>query len=99
MSQRFFVETPIAGTVSRLEGDEARHLLAVMRAKVGDNVMLFDGSGVEFQARIAKLSKREVDVEVLERLEVDREADCQLTLAVALPKGERQRWLVEKSVE
>jgi 16S rRNA (uracil1498-N3)-methyltransferase len=36
---------------------------------------------------------------VLDRHEVDRELPLVLTLGVALPKGDRQRWLVEKAVE
>lgn len=99
MSQRFFSETRISGTQARLEGDEARHLTGVMRAKAGEELTLFDGSGAEFLARITKLGKHAVELEVVERCEVNREADCRVTLAVALPKGERQRWLVEKAVE
>lgn len=99
MSQRFFSETPITGAQARLEGDEARHLAGVMRAKVGDELVLFDGSGAEFLARIARLTKHAVEMDIVERREVNREAERALTLAVALPKGERQRWLVEKAVE
>ncbi len=36
---------------------------------------------------------------MLERLGVNRELPWPLTLGVALPKGERQRWLLEKAVE
>ena len=43
MSHRFFLsQTPTEDT-ARLEGDEARHLARVMRAKTGDTVELFDG--------------------------------------------------------
>ena len=36
---------------------------------------------------------------MLAREEVDRELPLAITLAVALPKGDRQRWLVEKATE
>jgi 16S rRNA (uracil1498-N3)-methyltransferase len=99
MSQRFFCETPIAGEEARLVGDEARHLTGVMRGKIGDELVLFDGSGAEFRARIARLTKQAVELAIVERREISRESACHVTLAVALPKGERQRWLVEKAVE
>jgi 16S rRNA (uracil1498-N3)-methyltransferase len=99
MSQRFFCETPIVGEEARLVGDEARHLSGVMRGKIGDELVLFDGSGAEFRARIARLTKQAVELAIVERREISRESACHVTLAVALPKGERQRWLVEKAVE
>jgi 16S rRNA (uracil1498-N3)-methyltransferase len=99
MSERFFVaQSIVAGRVA-LAGDEARHLATVMRAQPGELAILFDGSGVEFVARIVAAGKREVELEVIERREPLRELPFSLTLAVALPKGERQKWLVEKATE
>ncbi len=99
MSERFFVEPPIAGEEAVLQGDEARHLTRVMRAAVGHEVLLFDGSGAEFLARISTIRKAAVELIVIERRLVDREPRLDLTLAVALPKGDRQKWLVEKATE
>jgi 16S rRNA (uracil1498-N3)-methyltransferase len=99
MSERFFVEQPIQGDIAELIGDEARHLTAVMRAKIGDEVLLFDGSGWEFVAGIASIAKQRVTLTIVEKREVCRELPFSLTLAVALPKGDRQKWLVEKITE
>jgi 16S rRNA (uracil1498-N3)-methyltransferase len=70
-----------------------------MRAKPGANVTLFDGSGVEFQARVETVGRSEVELAILSRQEVDREPRTRIMLGVALPKGDRQRWLVEKCTE
>jgi 16S rRNA (uracil1498-N3)-methyltransferase len=99
MSERFFISPPIAGERAVLTGDEARHLSAVMRAAVGDEVTLFDGSGAEFVARIAAIRKGAVELSIVARHEISRELAFALTLAVALPKGERQKWLIEKATE
>ncbi|MEX2176776.1 MAG: RsmE family RNA methyltransferase [Pirellulaceae bacterium] len=99
MSERFFVQRPIAGSRVELAGGEARHLAAVMRAQPGDEARLFDGSGAEFACRVTAVHKQRVELEVIERLELSRELPFALTLAVALPKGERQKWLVEKATE
>lgn len=99
MSERFFVEVPIQGPHARLIEGEAQHVAKVMRAKIGDQITLFDGSGAEFLATITGLSRQAVDVEILERREIDRELARDLTIAVALPKGDRQQWLVEKLTE
>ncbi len=99
MADRYFVEAPIEGARARLLGHEAHHLAHVMRAKPGDEVTLFDGSGVEFSARVEKVGRSEIELEVLSRDSVDRELPVCIALGVALPKGDRQRWLVEKATE
>lgn len=82
-----------------LGGSEAHHLIHVMRARPGDCVVLFDGSGAEFPSRVARVGRAEVELTVLERHEIDRELPRPVVLGVSLPKGDRQRWLVEKAVE
>lgn len=99
MADRYFVEQPIAARQARLLTTEAHHLAHVMRAKPGDEVVLFDGSGAEFDGRVNHVGRSEIILDVGERREVNRELPMPITLGVALPKGDRQRWLVEKSVE
>lgn len=99
MADRYFVSEPLTGNRVRLSDEEAHHLAHVMRVKPGYQVVLFDGSGDEWQAQVTAVGRAEVELQLLTRQEVDRELACDLTLAVALPKGDRQRWLVEKAVE
>jgi 16S rRNA (uracil1498-N3)-methyltransferase len=99
VTDRYFSEIPISEGRVRLAGAEAHHLIHVMRAKPGARVVLFDGSGAEFAARVERVDRAEVQLAVLSRQEADRELPLELTLGVALPKGDRQRWLVEKAVE
>jgi 16S rRNA (uracil1498-N3)-methyltransferase len=99
MSKRFFVEGPINSAEALLAGPEAHHLAHVMRAAVGDEVTLFDGSGREFRARIERIGRSEIQTSILDAMTVDRELPLRCTLAVALPKGDRQAWLIEKAVE
>jgi 16S rRNA (uracil1498-N3)-methyltransferase len=99
MSKRFFVDQPISDDRAVLAGPEAHHLAHVMRAGLGDEITLFEGSGREFRARIERIGRSEIEASILEMLDVDRELGVRTTLAVALPKGDRQAWLVEKAVE
>ncbi|HVC94176.1 MAG TPA: RsmE family RNA methyltransferase [Pirellulales bacterium] len=99
MPDRFYVPEPIASERVTLGGEEAHHLIHVLRAKAGLAVTLFDGVGSEFSARIERVGRTEVELAVEGSALVSRELAIELTLAVALPKGDRQRWLVEKVVE
>lgn len=99
MNPRFFCEPMIASDEPELVGSEHQHLSKVLRLKAGDAVTLFDGSGFEFEAKITDCSRNATKLVILSREEVNRELPFQLTMAVALPKGDRQQWLVEKCVE
>lgn len=96
---RYYSDHPIEGGEAVLEGPEAHHLAHVMRAKLGTQVALFDGSGAEYLAEVKSIGRGIVRLAILSRHEVDRELPVAITVGVALPKGERQSWLVEKAVE
>ena len=70
-----------------------------MRVQIGQEVTLVDGSGAEFKATLENVERNQADLIIHHRSQVDRELPFHLTLGVALPKGQRQRWLVEKLVE
>ena len=99
MPDRYFADSAIVSDRATLSGPEAHHLVHVMRAQAGDEVLLFDGSGAEFLARVEHVGRAEVQLAIVSRAEVDRELAFPLVLGVALPKGDRQRWLVEKATE
>jgi 16S rRNA (uracil1498-N3)-methyltransferase len=99
MSERFFTPSPPEHGRGVLTGDEARHLAKVLRAREGDAVVLFDGSGREWPARVTRIGRDTVDLDVGEPSVDAAVAGTRLTLAVALPKGDRQKWMVEKLTE
>lgn len=99
MADRYFSDEPITGPEITLAGNEAHHLLHVMRAEPGTKIVLFDGLGGQHDAKVLRCSRKTVDLSVGPRREDPPELPYPLTLAVALPKGDRQRWLVEKAVE
>ena len=57
MSKRFYVDRPITGPVAELIGAEAHHVAKVMRLGTKSRLVLFDGSGREFEARIDRMEK------------------------------------------
>ena len=99
MTRRYFSNEPISEPAVTLREEEAHHLLHVLRAAPGLRVTLFDGSGAEFDAEVAGCGRSTVELKILDRREVSRELPFTLTIGVALPKGDRQRWLAEKAVE
>jgi len=99
MSERFFIAAPPVAGRAMLDGDEARHLTRVLRAKVGDAVSIFDGGGRQWPARVASIGRDRVELDTGTPAIDPPPAGIPVTLAVALPKGDRQKWMVEKLTE
>lgn len=99
MTRRYYSAEPIQNDAVALTDAEAHHLLHVLRAAPGDHVTLFDGSGCEFEAEVTAARRASVELRVLARHEVDRELPFPLEIAAPFPKGDRQRWMIEKAVE
>lgn len=100
MAERFFCpDLPVSGRLT-LSGDEARHLARVRRLGPGDQVELFDGrSSFALRAEVTRIGSKDVELALLGDRAEGWEPPFPLTLATAIPKGERLDWLVEKAVE
>lgn len=99
MSERFYVNCPLAPGAVELPEDESRHLSAVCRARPGDRVYLFNGDGRQYPAEVTQVHRRRVVVQVLGVEAPPRELGFRLEAAVPLPKGDRAQFLVEKLTE
>ena len=95
---RFFV-APFSGDTAVLTGQEAHHVARVLRMRVGDDLLLCDGSGTDYGCRIISLTDGEVQAQVLYRTPTESEPTVQVTLYQGLPKSEKMDLIVQKCVE
>ena len=89
----------LAGGQVDLPENAARHAARVLRLRSGDDLVLFDGTGGEYAARIATVDRDRVRVDVLEWRDAECEAPIRLTLVQALQSGEKMDMTVQKAVE
>lgn len=96
---RLFVPGPLeAGANVALSGNQAHYLSRVMRAKDGDIVILCDDISGEWAASVISAAKREIVLEVSERLR-PREDVPDFWLCAALLKKDRFDMVLEKATE
>jgi len=95
---RLFVETELAPGPLRIDGPAAHYLIAVMRLKAGDPVKLFDDVTGEWLGVAASVGKRDLVLDVTERLR-ERETAPDLWLCAAPLKKGRIDWMAEKACE
>ena len=99
MNPRFFCPQPLAPrSLAGLPAAAAHHAVRVLRLGVGDAVTLFNGEGGEYPGRLVEAG-RSARVELDEWLPVERESPFDITLAQALPSGDRMDFVVQKAVE
>lgn len=82
-----------------LTGPEARHLLGVLRAQVGDSLRLFDGAGRWGLFQVAAVSGKAQAELVVQSLHEEPRPTSGLVLALGWNKAARRDWLLEKAVE
>ncbi len=98
-AERYYADVPLdENEVVRIEGDEAHHLIKVMRGRPGDMLELVNGKGVLALATVLSVGKSGVDLKVLERV-AEAPKPTPIIIAQALPKLNRIDVIVEKGTE
>ena len=97
MSRRRFFVPQIRRGQAELAGEDAEHLVRVLRAEVGQVYEISDNDSL-FLARITLARKSLVEFDVIEELPVPA-VSARTSLLVALFKFDRLEWLIEKATE
>ncbi|MGJ4804475.1 16S rRNA (uracil(1498)-N(3))-methyltransferase [Luteimonas sp. SDU82] len=87
------------GARLRLPEEAASHLLRVLRLRLGDACVLFNGDGHDYDARIASLDKLGGEVEVLGLRAVENESPMRITLLQGIARGEKMDLILQKATE
>ncbi|MCF6147385.1 MAG: 16S rRNA (uracil(1498)-N(3))-methyltransferase [Candidatus Kuenenia sp.] len=96
---RFFIpNTPINSDIW-IEGKEAHHILHVKRAKRGNKITLFDGTGTEYKAVVIETQRSRLKVFIESNQVVNREPGVEITIAFSIPKGKYSDILIQKCSE
>jgi len=97
---RFMVDPGnIRDGVILITGSDLKHLRQVLRLGKGDLIVVFDGSGVEYTARLTEVGKDQASAVIEETRQAGTEPRVRLTLYQGLPKMEKMEFIVQKAVE
>ncbi|SFL33258.1 16S rRNA (uracil1498-N3)-methyltransferase [Paenibacillus sp. 1_12] len=98
--QRYFIAPEqFTESMVTISGDDAHHLVRVMRAKEGEQVIVSDGESREALVRIRQLDKDQVIADIIELLPMNHEADVEVWIAQSLPKGDKMETVIQKGTE
>jgi 16S rRNA (uracil1498-N3)-methyltransferase len=98
--RRFFIEpTAASGSIAVLSRTDSKHIRTVLRLKPGTGIVLFDGTGAEYEAEIAAASSEGVTVSILKRIAVDSESPVSITVAQGFLKEKKMDELIRALTE
>lgn len=97
---RFFVPgRAVDGAVIAIAGQDARHIVRVLRLGPGDEIEAVDGAGAERRGRIVSVDDDGVMVMLTEGSVACREPSVFITVLQGLPKGDKMDEIVRKNTE
>ena len=98
MPHRYFTRE-LGGGQAALTGPDAHHLAHVMRARVGDTVVLCGPDGLEYTGTVASIAPGRVEFTVSEGAPSKAEPAVRTTLFVGYPKQGKLEEIIRHSVE
>lgn len=100
MTTRIFQHFPIpANHTFQLDDNAYNHVVRVLRMKVGEDLILFDGSNHITPATIYEISKKALIVKTGSSIKEDRESPLNIHLGQVISRGEKMEFTIQKSVE
>lgn len=100
MITNFYVNPENVGKDNlKIVGEEAKHILTVLRYQKGETIDVVDGCGVKYKVLIQDLGNEYVEGKILLKIRRENEPIAHLTLAQAICKGLRMDFLIEKTTE
>ncbi len=98
MPHRYFTKE-VNEKNAALTGADAKHLAVVMRAKIGETVILCDGNGMDYTAVVRTASPERVELEVTSFAESVSEPTQKVKLFVGYPKSDKLEMIIQKATE
>lgn len=97
---RFFVSPDnINNNSVTISGEDVAHLSKVLRLREGENIIVCDSAGTDYECRIESISKTEAVASVISSTPNIAEPPINITIYQGLPKSDKMDYIVQKCVE
>ncbi len=98
--QRYFIHSDqLDHNMITIVGDDVHHIKRVMRFQQGTRITCVDGKGHDYLVEILTITKEAVHCKILKIMPSKGEPNLQISLAQALPKGDKWEWILQKGTE
>lgn len=98
MDNRYYFKDVKNETVLITDG-EAQHLSKVRRAKIGDEIVAFNGDGFDYKLQITDIAKDKVTTKILEKTINDATKDTNITVYLSMIKNDALTTAIDNLAE
>lgn len=97
---RFYHSNPLdLNQIIILDEFSSHHALRVMRVKVDDFLILFNGDGFEYRGRVSDINKKTINVEILSKEKNNSESPININLFQSISSNEKMDMVIQKATE
>ena len=97
---RFYHSNPLdLNQIIILDEFSSHHALRVMRVKVDDFLILFNGDGFEYRGRVSDINKKTINVEILSKEKNNNESPININLFQSISSNEKMDMVIQKATE
>jgi 16S rRNA (uracil1498-N3)-methyltransferase len=97
---RFYHSNPLGlNQIITLDEFASHHALRVMRVKVDDFLILFNGDGFEYRGRVSDINKKTINVEILSKEKNNSESPININLFQSISSNEKMDMVIQKATE
>lgn len=97
---KFFTPSDyVFGDYAKIVGDDVKHIYKVLRLSEGEEVVLNDCAGTEYLAKINEVTKSEVTLDIVKKLDLNNESNVEIILFQGMPKAQKMDLIVQKGTE
>jgi 16S rRNA (uracil1498-N3)-methyltransferase len=97
---RFFTDSPLALNADiQLSENAAAHATRALRLNVGDNAIIFNGDGFDYECTLTSVKKNTVRATITDAKKINSESPLNITLLQGISSGDRMDFTIQKAVE
>ena len=97
---RFYHSNPLGlNQIITLDEFASHHALRVMRVKVNDFLILFNGDGFDYKGRVNDINKKTINIEILSKEKNNNESPININLFQSISSNEKMDMVIQKATE
>ncbi|WP_129596757.1 16S rRNA (uracil(1498)-N(3))-methyltransferase [Anaerophilus nitritogenes] len=81
------------------DSEDVKHILKVLRLNEGDQIEVCDGKNHDYIGKIISLSKKKIELKIIEKKTSLTESNIEVTLFQGIPKGSKMELIIQKCTE
>lgn len=99
MPKFFTARENISNNTIIIDSEDAKHIKKVLRLKLGDEITVCDGRGIDYTAIIRETENNRILCDIKDSRKCNTEPNINVTLYQGIPKSTKMDYIIQKTTE